>query len=79
MVLECCNLQPLFLVNIYARLVVDALYTFNKDGAIDLLPLCPKPEARPAPQQRLNFKRLYLCDTHGEFPRLLGHKIDVLH
>ncbi len=79
MALECCNLQPLFLVNIYARLVVDAVNTFNKDGTIDLFPSCPKPEAKSAPQRRLNFKRLYLCDTHGYFPHLLEHKNDVLH
>jgi hypothetical protein len=65
MALKCCSLQPLSLVNIYARLVVDAVYTFNKDGTIDLSPLCPKLEAKSAPQRRLNFKRLYLCDTHG--------------
>ena len=65
MALELCNLQPLFLVNIYARLVVDAVYTFNKDGTIDLFPLCPKAEAKSAPKRRFNFKRLYLCDAHG--------------
>ena len=65
MALKCCNLQALFLVNIYARLVVDAVYTFNKDGTIDWFPLCSKPEAKSAPQRRLNFKRLYLVDTHG--------------
>ena len=36
--LKCCNLQPLFPVNIYARLVVDAVYTFDKDGTIDSFP-----------------------------------------
>ena len=41
MALGCCKLQPLFIVNIYARLVVDAVDTFNKDGTIDLLPLRP--------------------------------------
>jgi hypothetical protein len=65
MALECCNLQHLFLVNIYARLVVDAVYTFNKDDTIELFPLCPKLEAKSAPQRRSNFKRLYLCDTDG--------------
>jgi hypothetical protein len=65
MALECCNLQPMFLVNIYARLVVDVVYTSNKDVTIDWFPLCPKPEAKSAPQRRLTFKRLYLCDTHG--------------
>ena len=65
MALKCCSLQPVFLVNTYARLVVDAVYTFNKDGTIDWFPLCSKPEAKSAPQRRLNFKRLYLCDTHG--------------
>ena len=65
MALGCCNLQPLFLVSIYARSVDDAVDKFNKDATIDLFPLRPKPVAKSAPQRCLNFKRLYLCDTHG--------------
>ncbi len=40
--LECCNIQPMFLVNIYARLGVDAVYTFNKDGTIELFFILPQ-------------------------------------
>ena len=65
MTLKSRNLQPMLLLNIYARFVVDAVCTFNKDGTIDLCPLRPKLEVRSAPQRRLNFKRLYLVDTHG--------------
>jgi hypothetical protein len=42
MALTCCNLQPFLLVKLYARLVVDAAYTFNKDDTVNLCPFHSK-------------------------------------